>query len=161
MPINNDEPNRGDSQARKVIHQARVEVHLARGEYNSAVMRNPNPSPDVVLNLAQAAEQYRGTLREYRDENVLSPPWDERNLDWIADYIGETVSVEVKAPGMTSNTKTEQRPAILTVNPERIKRLTHRLDDVRKELGFAARPSMSEAGVRDNPVDPRGERRDE
>jgi len=132
--------NSGDStnhEFESVIAGTYRRVLAARQAYREAQLAD-RVTGRHIKDLAVTAEQYRTVLYEFRDEDALDPEWDERDLDWLDDYLGETVEVEVPGPGMTRNTQTESIPAIQTVDPERIVELTRNLDDVRRELGFAA-----------------------
>jgi hypothetical protein len=136
----------GSNQFEKLIAATYRRVVAARQEYTQAQLRG-DVTTNHVVDLAKATYEYHSILYEHHDEDVLDPEWEDRNLDWLNDYRGESVTVEQSAPGMTSNTVEKEIPAILTVNPERIVQLTRKLDTVRKELGFSAQVSESHPHV--------------
>lgn len=70
------------------------------------------------------------------DDDLLSKSWDARNLDWIEDYAGATITVEKPAPGHGSATITTERPAIHDVPVQQLLELWVELQHVARDLGY-------------------------
>lgn len=135
---------RDDQRPRRIIYDIREQVQAARNEVYSELVGRGAVSLDSRRQLATATVQYWDVLREYRDER--EDEWEEAGVDQLATAIGSTVAVETAAPGDTTATQTEERPALLSVDAQQILQISKRLDELANDLGFSA--SVSEAGHR-------------
>lgn len=123
--------------AKRVIFGTRERVQEVRNIYHRERV-NGSVSPATHRELATAALQYRDVLAEHSEEGVVRDKWEESGVDGLETLVGETRVVEVEAPGRTANTRTERKPAVLTVPHYQIYQATKALDTLAKELGFAA-----------------------
>jgi len=125
----------------RLVREARQQMQNARNLYwrekNSG---NGSVSWDVRELLARRAAQYYDILWEFKDnKQTVEQAWDASDVEVINRLSTETKSVEVEAPGDTSNTKEVQKPALAAISPQRLVELTKQLDTLANELGFAAR----------------------
>lgn len=96
--------------------------------YQELTYQNQIPD-DLHRQLAVCVMQYVDVL----------PLEQTQSIDEVAEVrsvMGRTQPFEVEAPGDTSNTTTELRPAVLSISPERLIRISKRLDEVAADLGF-------------------------
>jgi len=133
---------RHTSPAYRLIHYYREQAMGAIDRYNSAVVTQ-NVSDRVQRDLAQAALNYYYALHEHRDEDALEEPWDERGIKWLEEIQNETVTVEESLPRSNNTSTVTTKPALLAVDPERLKGVILELNDVAKELELSARVKSS------------------
>lgn len=101
-------------------------------------LTNPSGVTDrTKIRAAQIAIDYRDVLVDYREE-LAAPPWDERELDWIMELVGETTTREQPQPGVAGGTEIIDRPAFADLNAVRLYQLTKKFDQIWRELGFGA-----------------------
>lgn len=134
-----DEPAQRENAT--IVREARYEAALAIQTYNRA-RRDGRVNLAVRKELAQAALDYRDALYEYRIEDALSQPWDERGrwdegLDWIESAVDQSVDVEKDLGRRNGNTEPVTRPKLLAVDPRELRDTIRELNDVAKELGFS------------------------
>ena len=123
--------------AAEIVNSTKQHVQGVRNQFHRERV-NGGVSEETHRELATAALQYRDVLAEYSDENAVRERWEESGVDDLERLVGETRTVEVDAPGRTSNTRTAERPAVLATSPVAIYHATKKLDRLAKELGFAA-----------------------
>jgi hypothetical protein len=133
-----------DQRPKRVVYDARETVQAARNEVWGELVGHGSVSPHARRQLATAAVQYWDVLKEYGDER--EDGWEEAGVDQLGELVGRTVEVAEPAPGDTSATETVKRPALLSVDPQQLIDVTKRLDELAKELGFAA--AVAESGHR-------------
>jgi hypothetical protein len=126
-----------DRRPKRIIHDHRERLQAVRGVFREEQLQG-GVSEQTLLDLAAAALQYRDVLVDYRDEDALETPWDERRLDWICSLAGQTIQREESLHRSNGATTVVERPAITAVEPDRLLALTKELDAVAKELGFVA-----------------------
>lgn len=131
-----DQDDRRNQRPRRVIHDAREQAQAARNQVLSELVAGSGVSVESRRQLATATVQYWDVLREYRD--AREDQWEEAGVDELANAIDETVPVEVPAPGDTGTTRTEERPALLSIEPWTIVEISKRLDELANDMGFAA-----------------------
>lgn len=122
----------------ELVKDARDRVYLARSQYYRDKIDFGRVREETRRELAHAAMQYRSALHEYADEGAIEGEWDESGIEWLDEMLHQQRPVESPAPGDTANGTVEMRPAILTVKPEAILRVTEKLDEIAKGLGFSA-----------------------
>lgn len=125
-----------DQRPKRVVYDARETVQAARNEVWGELVGHGSVSPHARRQLATAAVQYWDVLKEYGDER--EDGWEEAGVDQLGELVGQTVEVAEPADGDTSATETVERPALLSVDPQQLIDITKRLDELAKELGFAA-----------------------
>jgi len=125
-------PNDNDA-----LLEARERAREVRRQFVREWNRHGSVSDESKVTAAEVAIDYRDVLIDYREE-VATPPWDERDLDWIVELIGETVERERQRSGLGRGVKTERRPAFVDVNAIRLYQLTKKFDQIWRELGFGA-----------------------
>jgi hypothetical protein len=131
-----DESN--DTVPKQIVYDHEMAALAAVRDYRRKKL-GPNPVPDFIQQeLAERALSYREVLRKYRKNGSLDPAWEERDIHWIEGEQNRTVPVEVPSSRRNSNSRTEYKPAILTVDPERIVGVIRELEDISDELGFTA-----------------------
>lgn len=123
---------------REEILAYRNQVRAIRRQYWEERVTHGEISRSTRRRLAAAAISYRDALIDYRDEAALNPPWEERELDWIMQYVDQEVEINQESPGRSSANAGETVPAVLEIDHRKIYQLTKSLDHVAKELGFAA-----------------------
>lgn len=126
------------SSAYRLIHHYRERAHAAIQRYNEATV-NGGVSGDVRHDLAAAALDYYNALYEFRDEDALEDPWDERGIDWLEDAGEQTVEMESSLSRANGATTIEEVPLLQAVDPARLVQTMRELNDVANELGFSAR----------------------
>lgn len=132
------EQDSDDRQPKRVVYEHELAALAAIKEYRQWKFSD-RPVPDTITRqLAEEALAFREVLHKYRTKDALDPEWGDRDIHWIDDYQNRTVLVEEPSPRRNSNTVTEERPAILTVDPERLIDVIRNLDDIADELGFSA-----------------------
>lgn len=98
----------------------------------------PGPVSDETKETAGfVALDYRDVLIDYREE-VSTPPWEERELDWIVGAMRKEISVKVDAAGLGRGQTTTTKRAVTEVDAADLYNLTKRLDQIWRELGFGA-----------------------
>jgi hypothetical protein len=127
---------RDDQRPKQVVYDARESVQAARNEVWGELVGRGSVSLHARRQLATAAVQYWDVLKEYGEDRTTE--WEESGVDEIGELVGKTVQVPEPAPGDTSATDMVERPALLSVDPQRLIGVTKRLDTLAKELGFAA-----------------------
>jgi len=142
------------------IRDVKQQVAQVRAAYwSERISAASSVSEAVHHELAQVAIVYRDALVDFRREKTLRPPWDERGLDWIMEYVDETVAVPEPTAGFTSSRQHRQVPAITQIDHRRIYRLTKELDQVYHDLGLGPEVNPDERPTGKIPYD--GEAGDE
>jgi len=132
--MTNDDEQRTD---RKIIRTAREEAAAAVRQFNRA---------RVSGNVTLRALNYYDALHDYRDEEALREPWEERGIIWLEEAASETVTVQQSLPRANGATKSVERRYLLAVDPAEIRDTIRELHDVAKELGFS--PKAKQGTVR-------------
>jgi len=140
--MTNDDEQRTD---RKIIRTAREEAAAAVRQFNRARVSG-NVTLRVRRDLADAALNYYDALHDYRDEEALREPWEERGIIWLEEAASETVTVQQSLPRANGATKSVERRYLLAVDPAEIRDTIRELHDVAKELGFS--PKAKQGTVR-------------
>lgn len=130
----NQEPN--ETGYGRIIREAKEEAFHARRQLRREL---PTPSQQTKKDVAAALADYHDVLHDYSDERALKTDWEERvpiNPDAL---LGTTVSVEKAFSSRNQNaTETVEAPAVATVSARELLDLGKVLDEIAKELGFAA-----------------------
>lgn len=136
MAASDDGPS--DAPARRLIFHTRERVQQVRNQYHEELVLG-DVSQATHQRLAAIAVQYYDVLWEHHDEPQIKEEWDDVGIESIRELLGQSVHVQVDAPGDTSNTRAKTRPAVMTVPHQTLYEMTKDLDVVAKNLGFAAR----------------------
>jgi len=140
MSVDQDDERRTDvarPNDNEALQVARERARQVRREMVREMTQDGAVSDQTKLRAGAVAIDYRDVLIDYRPE-VTTPPWDERNLDWITELVGEQLTVKSAAPGVGRGTVEETKPALTQVDERRLYDLTKRLDQIWRELGFGA-----------------------
>lgn len=124
----------------RLILDAQQQMDQARTVYYQERAEN-GVTAETHAHLHSSLLRYYSILRRYRDENHAEEAWTEYNLDALDDMIRGTEVVEEPTPGRGSGTRTVRRPK--RVSPELAVELSFTLDDIAKDLGFAAKATES------------------
>jgi hypothetical protein len=136
MSRNPNSDDRQLRQGRKIIMKSKEEAYKARRALRREM---PQPSQETRGELAAALADYYDVLSDYRNESALEEPWDERFPGQIDSLLEETVTVERSVPGRNQHAREEvEVPRALQLSTTRLIEIAKELDDVAKELGFAA-----------------------
>lgn len=126
------------SPAYQLIHHYRERAHAAIQRYNEQSWSGDVPA-DVRKDLAASALDYYNALYEFRDEDALEMPWDDRGIDWLDDAEHETVTVERSLNRANGATTMSEIPVIQAVDAARVVRTIRELNDIVGELGLGVR----------------------
>lgn len=132
-----DDPQTERPNDNEALQESRERAREVRRKFVREWNRHGSVSDAAKVQAAEVAIDYRDVLIDYR-EQVTTPEWDQRDLDWIADKVGKTVTRDVNRPGLGRGTEIVERPAFVDVDARRLYQLTKRYDQVWRELGFGA-----------------------
>lgn len=123
---------------RRRFYEVQERAHAVLSEYRGMALEGRAPESFKPV-LARACLDFAAALRKHRSETAIKDEWDDigETLAPIRHAVGEQVAVEVEAPGRTTATRTELRPAIRRVPFEYLVETIERLDDAAKNLGLA------------------------
>lgn len=128
-----------DAAPRRLIYNVRERAIAAVDAYEDEKLGNSGAvSEQTRKSLVVAALSYRRCLNHHRGEKALDTPWEKRNIHWIEEMAGEYVEAPASSNTANGNGSSGVKPALLEVDPERIKDVILELNEVAKELGFAA-----------------------
>jgi len=127
-------PDEPESRAsRRAIEDVRQQIRDVRSRCYDALNKDRQP-PHAELR--QTLLAYWDHLSEYRDE--ASETWEDNDLDKIREHAQERVEVRTQKPGYGGHTTTKTKPKLAAVDTWTLIEWTQGLDEVAKELGFAA-----------------------
>lgn len=127
-----------DAQPRRLIFDARERVHEARARLRSQMLQHGSAPEEARMRFAAALLVYRDLLSEHRDDAALDPPWDERGVDWIEQASRQTVTQQREREGVLPGTETREKNGLVHAAADDLLETADRLDQVAKDLGFAA-----------------------
>jgi hypothetical protein len=128
----------------EALQQARERAREVRRRFIREWNQTGVVAGDTKIQAAEVALDYRDLLVDYR-EDVTTPPWEDRELDWIVDLVGEQIEQEVTESGLGRGAEVIQRPKFVEVDSGRLYRLTKKFDQIWRELGFGSEVSQSNA----------------
>jgi len=128
----------------QLIYDVRRRVQAARSRYWAESV-DCDVSDQTHRDLAVVAMQYHDALVEFRDDLPLAED-DWPDISPIQDAMGETVTREVESNVFMQSSKVEQVPAVQTIPTDDIVHITEELDDIAKQLGFAADNEQPDRG---------------
>lgn len=126
---------RDDPQPKELIYDARRQMQVARNQYWSEAAAGAAVSEQTHLQLAQSLVMYWDVLHEHRHSSAISN-WPD--IADVRDRLGRQVRKQTTAAGRGRGMSTTTMPAVLDIPAERLIELSKDLDDVAKELKFAA-----------------------
>jgi hypothetical protein len=85
---------------------------------------------------------YYDVLREFRNSDAIDDE-DLPEIDKLRSRLGKTTTVVGESAGRGRGTKLQEVPAIREVSLDYLLRLSHELDDLAQQLGFAATPTQT------------------
>jgi len=132
--MNNRDPGEGPSQHERMIIAQRQRVQEVRSEFIAEGVYGET-SETGHLQLAQVCVEYWQMLREYNDEAVLDELPD---VGPLKERLGKKERMLEESAGLKRGYDYKPKPAILSVDVEKIIELLNRLDDAAKQLGFSA-----------------------
>lgn len=136
MSRNPDSDDRQLSEGRKIIMKSKEEAFNARRKLRREM---PEPTQETRGELAAALADYYDVLSDYRRESALETPWEDRFPGQIDSLLEETVTIERPVASRNKHAKEEvEVPRALQLSPTQLITIGKELDDVAKELGFAA-----------------------
>lgn len=121
----------------RLIREAKEEAFHARRQLRR---EQPNPTYETKLDVAAALADYQDVLQDYSDEDALDTEWDERVTVDLDRALSKTVAIE-KPAGHARNrqsTTTVEMPAVAQLSVDQLLAIAKELDQIAKELGFAA-----------------------
>jgi hypothetical protein len=123
-----------------LVREARQQMQNARNIYwHEKTSGDGSVSWEVRELLARRAVQYYDILWEYKtDRQSVEQAWDESDIEMIQQLAHDARTVDVAAPGDTSNTQQVQKPALAALDPSKLVELTKQLDQIANDLGFSA-----------------------
>lgn len=134
-PTMSTDDDSDDVRPKQVVYDARERVIAARAELHAQREGRGGVPGNVRRELVVATVQYWDILQEFR--NQRADDWPEE-VDWLEDYIGRSKRVLSKQPGRGGGLAYSERPALMTVPPDRIRAVSRKLDEFANSLGFAA-----------------------
>jgi hypothetical protein len=132
-----DEPTVQRPNDNEALQVARERAREVRRQFVREWNKDGHVSDRSKIRAGEVAVDYRDVLIDYKPQ-VATPPWDERELDWIMDYVGRHTTVKVDSPGVGRGTVEQSKPAITQIDARKLYELTKRLDQIWRELGFGA-----------------------
>ncbi|RYJ13580.1 hypothetical protein ELS19_06165 [Halogeometricum borinquense] len=132
------------SQFVKLIFDAQHQMQDARSVYWQQ-RANGGVSRDVERYLHASLLQYYDALRRYRKENIIREKWEKYGISEIENIAFSSDVVERAQSGRGHSTDVVSRPA--RFDAQTAVQYSYRLDDLSKELGFAAPVKMQEADL--------------
>lgn len=129
--------NDGETASRRLIREAKEEAWHARRKLWSEL---PQPSARAKQELAIALAGYYDLLVDYRGEQALDTPWDERdvNVDMINQLLSQTTMATETLNRRGSPRKERTVQLVKQVDSRLLVDIAKELDAIAKELGFAA-----------------------
>lgn len=137
MRRDEDRPRTDRPNDNEALQNARERAREVRRQFVREWNQTTTVSDQTKIKAAEVAVDYRDILIDYREE-VSTPAWDERELDWVVDLVGEEVIRETERPGLGRGTEADPQPAFVDVNPVRLYQLLKKFDQIWRELGFGA-----------------------
>lgn len=136
MTRNPDADDRRQSEGRQLIMGAKAEAFEARRTVRREL---PDPSQGSREDLAAAIGDYYDLLSDYRDEGALDESFDERFSLNIDKLLKDTMVIEQSISSRNPHAVEEvEVPRVLDLTPTQLIGIAKELDDIAKELGFAA-----------------------
>lgn len=126
-----------------LIREAKEEAYHARRQLRREL---PDPSHEMIVEVAAIHEDYRDVLLDYHDADALDTPWEERtpDVDVLERAMTETAMIEVEMNRRGSPTQTVELPAAAQLSPTHIIEIGKELDAIASELGFSASAKESQ-----------------
>jgi hypothetical protein len=127
-----------------LIFEAQRQMQDARSVYWQQ-RANGGVSRDAERYLHASLLQYYDALRRYRQENIIRDKWEEYGIDEI-EQVAFGMDLDARRQsGRGRSQSAVQRPA--RFDAKTAVKFSYRLDDLSKELGFAAPVKMQEADL--------------
>ena len=118
------------------IREAKERAYHARRKLRREL---PDPTTLTKQEAVAAAADYYDVLEDYHDERAIDGEWSEKIDTDPNRLLGKTVEVERPVECANPNaTDSENVPLAATIPPDHIIRIGKQLDEIAKELGFAA-----------------------
>jgi len=128
-----------DGKPRRFLFDIRETVHEMRAQVRSEMVSSGGVSTGTQEQFAAVLLTYRDALTEFRDEAVLDPEWDERGVDWIERASRQRVrQASGGGGGIAYGGDTESVPKLVAIDIDPLLEVSHQLDEIAKDLGFAA-----------------------
>ena len=124
--------------AARSIDELRDVAYQALITYRREQALTGRVSSDTRHQMARAALAWRERLLNFRDDPALHTPWNDRNVDWIAELAARSVVVEQSLPRSNGNVRHIRRSALSQAPPERVAETIQELMRIASELGFEA-----------------------
>lgn len=124
----------------RLILDAQQQMDQARTLYYQELAEN-GVTGETRAHLHSSLLRYYSILRRYRTENQAADAWEEHDLDALGDVLRQQEVVKQKRPGWGTGVEEVVRPR--RINPEDAIEVSFTLDDVAKDLGFAAASTES------------------
>jgi hypothetical protein len=124
----------------EIVYEAKARAFKAREQVRREILSGQSVSYEARLQLAQAACAYRDALWDYKDKRQrVAQGWDDSDVDRIQELLNQTVQVPVSTAGDTVANSYEERPALMTADPNWLIGVTKQLDDIAANLDFIGR----------------------
>lgn len=137
--------------AAQIIYDTRRELQRTRNQYWREGVYG-ELSEATHLELAEKTIEFYDVLYEFRDESIIADN-EFPDISELRSCIGRTTTIPDEAPGDTNNLEGIQVPAALQIPADRIYDKSKELDDLAKQLGFAATPKEAPTNTDAKPED--------
>jgi len=141
----------------EALRDIREEARQARIQFHRERLHNGQISDDLKITLTEVAIAYRDLLIDYRDDDVYRPPWEDRDIDWVAGLMDERVVRRQERAGRGRGAESVGMPACVEVSGRKLYELLKEYDQMWRQLGLGL-PIEEREGpggmVPDGSVDP-------
>jgi len=120
----------------EALRDIREEARQARLRFHRERLRNGQVSDNLKIALTEVAIAYRDLLIDYRDDDVFRPPWDDRDIDWVADLMDERVARRQERAGRGRGAESVEMPACVDVSGRKLYKLLKEFDQMWRQLGL-------------------------
>lgn len=138
---------RSDARTKRMLLEIREEVITLRSRYLEE-RTGGTVHPRTERAFRGATIMYYEALREHRNEAVINDEWEDSGVQELEYLLTETTTVEQSTPGHGSATTVREVPLFQQADMMRLVRITQKMDDLCKKLGFS--PAVNESTPRTN-----------
>jgi len=120
----------------EALRDIREEARQARLRFHRERLRNGQVSDNLKIALTEVAIAYRDLLIDYRDDGVYRPPWEDRDIDWVAGLMDERVVRRQERAGRGRGAESVEMPACVEVSGRSLYELLKEYDQMWRQLGL-------------------------
>jgi len=120
----------------EALRDIRDEARQARIKFHRERLHDGQISDDLKITLTEVAIAYRDLLIDYRDDDVYRPPWEDRDIDWVAGLMDERVDRRQESAGRGRGAESVSMPACVDVSGRDLYELLKEYDQMWRQLGL-------------------------